>query len=260
MFWRDRKVQQDREAGMVFDWRRGHGSTYRLFLAVLVSASFWGGMLAFVKVKEPSPIPPKEGQIDLTVRNLDEEENRWLAELIDRKTLFQQRWEVTNHEVVDQTIAEKLMATTPRIYEPTLREIPLPELEGKLLNLPGRGANALPEPEQVASVKFVNEPVNWWIEVKVVEGPDGLEAFEFPFEWPDNPGLMSEGEFWSLVVTADWAGRVVAVEGWWEQADDVRTGAILNKVQSRPIEALSEKSGLRVWRLEARVVNRPSSE
>ena len=33
MFWRYRKVLRDRAAGMVFDWRRGHGSSYRVLIA-----------------------------------------------------------------------------------------------------------------------------------------------------------------------------------------------------------------------------------
>ena len=71
---------------------------------------------------------------------------------------------------------------------------------------------------------------------------------------------MSEGEIWSVVLTADWKGRVVAVEGWWEKSNDVRTAAVLSKIRSVEVKAQPKKGALRVWRLEARVANRPLEE
>ena len=260
MFWRHRKVLRDRAAGMVFDWRRGHGSSYRLVVAIIVSASFWGAILAYVDVREAEQVDPVDDQIDVTIVDLDADQNRWLAELIDRETLFQQRWDTTDSTVIDEAEKRALDANSPRVYELTLREISLPAPETKLLNLPGMGPGELPSPDPVESVVFATPPVNWWVEVGVVEGPEGVAPFAFPFEWPDDPKLMSEGELWSVVLTADWRGRVVAVEGWWEKSRDRRTQVILEKVKSQEIAALSGKGPLRVWRLEARVVNRPLSE
>ncbi|MFT6864603.1 MAG: hypothetical protein ACJAVK_003171 [Akkermansiaceae bacterium] len=260
MFWRHRKVLRDRAAGMVFDWRKGHGSSYRLVVAIIVSASFWGAILAYIDIREVIPLDPVDDQIDVTIVDLDAKQYRGLAELIDRETLFQQRWDTADSTVIDEAVVRALVADSPRIYEPTLREISMPAPETELLNLPGMGPGELPTPDPVELVVFATPPVNWWVEVGVVEGPEGLAPFAFPFEWPDEPKLMSEGELWSVVLTADWRGRVVAAEGWWEKVRDRRTQVILEKVRSREITALPEKGPLRVWRLEARVVNRPLTE
>lgn len=260
MFWRHRKVLRDRAAGMVFDWRRGHGSSYRLLIAFVVSGAFWGGIYRFVQVREVQPVELAQNEIDVAMVDLEADEYRGLAEVIDRKTLFQQRWNVSNSNVIDQVVAEILAATTPRVYEPTLRQVSLPEPEVKLANLPGMGPDALPEPDAVASVTYASEEPNWWIKVKVVDGPAGLKSLDFPFEWSQDPNLMSEGEIWSIVLTADWRGRVVAVEAWWEKANDVRTGPILNRLRSERIEPLPKMGPLRVWRLEAELVNRPANQ
>ncbi|MDA7507958.1 hypothetical protein N8504_06260, partial [Akkermansiaceae bacterium] len=94
MFWRYRKVLRDRAAGMVFDWRRGHGSSYRLLIACVVSVAFWGGVYGFLQLDDAGSVELEQNEIDVAVVDLDAEQNRWLAELIDRKTLFQQRWNV----------------------------------------------------------------------------------------------------------------------------------------------------------------------
>jgi len=89
MFWRHRKVLRDRAAGMVFDWRRGHGSSYRLLIAFVVSGAFWGGIYRFVQVREVEPVELAQNEIDVAMVDLDADEYRGLAEVIDRKTLFQ---------------------------------------------------------------------------------------------------------------------------------------------------------------------------
>lgn len=260
MFWRHRKVLRDRAAGMVFDWRRGHGSSYRLLIAFVVSAAFWGGIRGFVKVREVEPVETEQNQIDVSMVDLDSSLNGGLAELIDRKTLFQQRWKVSDATVIDRLVEDTLAATTPRVYEPTLRQISLPKPEVKLENLPGMGPGALPKPDAVASVTYATKEANWWIEIKVIQGPPGVKNFEFPFDWAQDPKLMSEGEIWSIVLTADWRGRIVAVEGWWEKANDARTVPILERIRSEKIEPMAEEGPLRVWRLEAEVVNRPTEQ
>ena len=258
MFWRYRKVLRDRAAGMVFDWRRGHGSSYRVLIAFVVSVAFWGGMYGFLEVREATSMELEQNEIDVAVVDLDAEQNRWLAELIDRKTLFQQRWNVNDSTVIDHVVEEAMAATFPRGYDPTLRQISLPQPEAKLANLPGMGPDVLPRPDAVSSVRYASEKGNWRIEVKIIEGPDGLKPFGFPFEWPQDPELMSEGEIWSIVLTADWRGSVVAVEGWWEKANDVRTQPVLDRLRSAMIEPVAKKGSLRTWRLEAEVVNRPA--
>lgn len=256
MFWRYRKVLRDRAAGMVFDWRRGHGSSYRLMIAFVVSATFWGVVYGFIQVREVGSVELEKNEIDVAMVDLNADQNRWLAELVDRKTLFQQRWDVSDPTLIDHVVDEAMVATLPSVYAPTLRQISLPKPEVKLANLPGMGPDALPRPDTVASVRYGTKKGNWRIEVKVVEGPEGLKPFDFPFGWPQEPKLMSEGEIWAIVLTADWRGRVVAVEGWWEKANDVRTQPILDRLRSVMIEPVPEEGSLRTWRLEAEVVNR----
>lgn len=258
MFWRYRKVLRDRAAGMVFDWRRGHGSSYRFFIAFLFSVAFWGGIYGFLQLDDAGLVELEQNEIDVAVVDLDAEQNRWLAELIDRKTLFQQRWNVNDSTVIDHVVEKAMAATFPRGYEPTLRQISLPQPEAGLADLPGMGPDALPRPDAVASVRYATKKENWWIEVKIIEGPDGLKPFDFPFDWPEDPKLMSEGEIWSIVLTADWRGSVVAVESWWEKANDVRTQPVLERLRSAMIEPVTIKGSLRTWRLGAEVVNRPS--
>lgn len=260
MFWRKRKVLRDRAAGMVFDWRRGHGSTQRLFLGLLVSGLFWGGLLAYVQIREPHEAVLEDDQIDVTLVDLDEEGNRWLADLIDRETVFQQRWEVGNSGQVEDEVERLLVDLTPRVYEPTLREISMPEVKVGLSDLPGWEAGVLPEPDQVEAVSFATPPVNWWMDVQVIEGPKGLGDFAFEFPWSGDASLMSEGESWIVVATVDWRGTVVSIDGGWEKAEDPRTREILDQIRSHEFGRLPTDGGLRIWRMEATLVNRPVLE
>ncbi|MFT6181371.1 MAG: hypothetical protein ACI9NQ_000356 [Paracoccaceae bacterium] len=259
MFWRHRKVLRDRAAGMVFDWRRGHGSTSRMIIAVIVATCFWGALLAYVQISDPDPPHPIDDQIDLTMVDLDARENRWLAELIDRETLFHRRWDVRDPSAIETEVVTALALKSPRTYEPTLREIILPGPDVSLVTLPGRGPTALPDPDRVDSVIFASPPVNWWVDVRVVEGPDGLAPFSFP--WPDSdPGReMSEGEIWTVLIGVDWQGRVLVNEPTIKSSNS-RTPVLLKKYRALKIAALPEKSPLRWWKLEARLANRPLPE
>lgn len=69
MFWRYRKVLRDRAAGMVFDWRRGHGSSYRLLIACVVSAAFWGGVYGFLQLDDAGSVELEQNEIDVAVVN-----------------------------------------------------------------------------------------------------------------------------------------------------------------------------------------------
>ena len=256
MIWRHRKVLRDRAAGLVFDWRRGHGSLGRMVFALLVSAGFWGVLLGYVRVREPVGVRVEEDQIDLTVVDLGEKRNQWLAALIDRETRFQQRWRVEPGERVEREVARLLAENSPRDYRARLREITLSEVMGEPRNLPGYGAEVLPDPDLVSSVTLSRPPANWWIEVRPIAGEAAIEPFAFPFSWPEDPALMSEGDSWLVVVAIDEGGAVVSLDGGWEKAGDPRTAAVLEEIRGRGLSGLKAGSGLRLVRLEARLVNR----
>jgi hypothetical protein len=260
VFWRHKKVLRDRAAGLSFDWRRGHGSTSRLvFAIILVTAVFWV-VLASVKIREPEGIALEDDQIDLTLIDLDDERNRGLAALIEKETLFQERWKVVEPARVDREVEKLLAATSPRIYQAKLQEMEMPVVMVPPQTLPGRGADVLPSPDQVESVVFATPPANWWIEVSAIAGPSGFEPLAFPFPWPDDPALMSEGDFWTVVATVDGSGRMVSIDAGWQKSKDPRTPQILEKIQELGLKKLSGNEGLALWRLEARLVNRPVSK
>lgn len=202
----------------------------------------------------------EDDRIDLTLVDLDQDENRWLSELIDRETLFQQRWDVSATDRVDRVVDEILTEYSPRNYEPVLQDIPRPEPRIELSNLPGWEAGVLPLPDEVASVTYAIPSPNWWIEVDRVSGPDGLEEFSFLFAGPSEPKLMSEGDTWTVVLAVDWRGVVVTIDAGWEKSSDPRTNWILDQIRARRFETLAGEGPLRVWRLRATLVNRPAEE
>ncbi len=259
MFWRHRKVLQDRAAGMVFDWRSGHGSARRLLVAGVVAISIWGALLAYVQISEPAAATVVAAPIDLTLVDLDAEENRWLGEQIDRETLFHRRWNVDDPSALTAATAAALAEQSPRIYQPTLREIPTPAERVTLATLPGMGPDSLPPPQAVPSIAFASPPANWWVEVRVIDGPATLAPFSFKWPDPDPERGLSQGEIWTVLLGVDWRGKVVVNEPTIKSSN-VRTPVILKKYRALTFLPLPKKSPLRWWKLEARVVNRPPPE
>jgi len=255
--WRARRVKRDREAGMVFDWRSGHGSTSRLIIATLVSGSFWGGVWAYVQIRETKSSPLVDRQINLTVIDLDLESNRWFSKLLERETLFHDRWEVSETAALDEEISSILEATPVRIYTPQLREIEAPKRDLTIEPLPGMGPKVLPPPEEIPETDFATPPVKWWIEIESVQGAGDWEGISF--EWPNPKEPMSEGEVWTLLAGVDSEGHVLTCSAW-EESDDARTPLILGRCRSASFPPLENPGPLRWWKLQARVVNRPIVE
>ncbi len=254
MLWRERKVLRDRAAGMVFDWRSGHGSSRRLFFAFIVALSFGGALFAYVRIREPEPTHFRHDQIDLTLVDLSSEQNRWLAEIIDRETLFHRRWDVADPSILESVVAASLAARSPRSYQATLRELSPPAPEVALTNLPGMGPEVLPPPEPFESVVAANPPVNWWVEVQVVDGPAGVQPFSFPWPAADDARELSEGEIWTVLLAVDWQGKLVVHEPISESVN-ARTSVILARCRKLKFPAVAPETPLRWWKLEARVVN-----
>lgn len=251
--WRIRRIKRDREAGLVFDWRTGHGSTIRQAISLVVVTSFFGALWAFVQIQGVSPSPLKDQQIDLTMVNLDLESNQWFADLLEREALFHDRWDVSSTVAIDREVARALAADPIRIYTPKVQEVPLPQDDLSLENLPGMGPMVLPPPEEMPLPEFAIPPVNWWIEVEPVEGDGDWKGFSF--EWPGAKGQMSEGEVWTLLVGVDWEGRVLTCSAW-EEAADARTSVMKEYCSNATFPALDERGPLRWWKLQAKVVNR----
>lgn len=254
---RTKRVQRDRAAGMVFDWRSGHGSFSRLLVAVLVSGAFWGALLTWVRISKAESGSISDRQIDLTVVDLDQESNRWLADLIDRETLFHRRWDVSQSPVLDQEIMRAISVAPVRSYTPRLREIsrPAPGLEIEFL--PGMGLQVLPPAEQTPPQEFATPPVNWWVEVRPVAGTTNWDGFAF--SWPNPKDQLSEGELWTLMLCLDWRGEVVLCSPW-EAVADPQTAVIVAHCRQPVYPALDSPGPLRWWKLQAEIVNRPLSE
>lgn len=250
--FRKRKLLRDRAAGMVFDWRRGHGTTYRLLFAAVVSASFWGALFGYVQIRQTKSIPLVDAPIDLTVVNLDSPQNRWLAEIMDREALFHERWDVSASRALDREIERASGSLKVAPYVPRLSEIPPFLPRPSLINLPDRGPGSLPPPEEVAPVIFASPPVDWWVEFRAIDGAPNWGGFSF--RWPDQKAALSEGETWTVLIGLDWQGGIVTSTAW-EDAADPRTPFILEKVRESNFPRLPKEGPLRWVKIEARIYN-----
>ncbi|YCM46290.1 hypothetical protein V2O64_09705 [Verrucomicrobiaceae bacterium 227] len=255
--WRARRVLRDREAGMVFDWRTGHGSATRLLVAAVISASFWAALLAYVQIRKTESSPLVDQQVNLTVMDLDLESNAWFSSLLERETLFHDRWDVASTAAIEEEISRALEVNPVPVYVPRLREIEPPKPDLAIELLPGMGPQVLPPPEDVPMVEFATPPVKWWVEIESVQGDGEWDGISF--EWPNPKDPMSEGEVWTLLAGVDWEGHVLTCSAW-EESDDARTPLILNRCRSAAFPALAQPGPLRWWKLQARVVNRPTVE
>ena len=260
--WRARRVKKDREAGLVFDWRSGHGSARRLLIAAVISVSFWGSLFSYVQFRTPVTSPLVDQQIDLALLDLGFEENRWFADLIERETLFYDRWDVSTSLALDEEISRALAATPVAIFDPRVHEISPPEPDLSAPALPGMGPDVLPPPREVDLPDLALPPANWWIAIEPIEGGTDWKGLEFPWPRSDDPGkknTMSEGESWTVTLALDWKGRVIVCEAW-EEVDDERTPLILSKIREAAFPALESEGPLRWWKLQARIVNKLLAE
>lgn len=253
MLWQIRKIHRDRAAGMVFDWRQGHGSWGRFLFAAMVSAAFWGSVLAFVEIRDPLDPALADDEVDLTLVDLDLPANRWLSDLIEKETFLNQRWNLPPSNFVDQWIAEITSAAPHRNYRPSIQPIGPPTPVPSLQSLPGFGPGNLPIRQEIERVPFEIPPMEWWIEVRTLDGPSTVVAFSAP--WTAD-GPMSAGETWIVTVGANRQGQVVVCESW-ENESDPRTPEILTLCRTQAWPADDQSSAIRWWRLEAKVVSRP---
>jgi len=256
MKWPPSRIKLDRAAGLSFDWRSRRGSVLRFLTSLIISSFLFGGLWAFVQIQEQAPPRLNDRQIDLTVVNLDLESNHWFSQLFEKESLYFDRWDVSSMGVVDREVARALAVTPVQLYDPTLEEILLPDQEMTLRNLPGMEPTVLPPPEPVALPEIRELPINWWIEVEVIEGEKTWEGFSF--EWPGPKDRMSEGETWTLLVGVDWEGHVLTCTAWDEQSDP-RTQLIKEYCFNTDFPALDQRGPLRWWKLQATVVNRLGS-
>lgn len=256
MRWHLRKIQRDRAAGMVFDWRMKHGSWGRFLFAAMVSLAFWGGVLAFVEVRETLDPRLTDDEVDLTLVDLNLPTNRWLSDLMERETYLHHRWDVAQSKFVDDWIHEITSKTPHRIYRPSIQPtgIPLPLIN--LQTLPGIGAGILPPRDEVRPEPYEIPPMEWRFEVRMIDGPTTIP--DFSTRWTSD-GLVTAGESWIVTVAVDPQGRVLVCESWENEADP-RTAEILSLCQNQTWPRREGDSHLAWWRLEAIIVSRPARQ
>lgn len=99
--------------------------------------------------------------------------------------------------------------------------------------------------------------MNWWVEVRPIDGAENWDGFAFP--WPDRQEQLSEGETFTLMLCLDWRGSVVLCSPW-EAIADPHTTIIEERCRQASFPALASPGPLRWWRLQAKIVNRPAAE
>ncbi len=248
MFLRGRRLVQDRKAGLVFDWRKGHGSFTRLVMAVALSSLFCGVLFSYVRIERPEEMPLLEQGKPVTMMNLALPENQWLADLIERESPFDGKWEVRNDLRLEEEMEQALGMVTPARYVPKLIEASFVEEISPLKSLPGE--ERLPLPEPVSWPKVARQPAQWWIEF---ESP-GHDWSDYAMPW-EQQEKISAGESWGFLVGLDPSGAVVScieLEGRGEET----TARLSEALQRAPFPENRRAKKIRWWKILAIAVNR----
>ncbi|MDA7882372.1 hypothetical protein N9A94_08720 [Akkermansiaceae bacterium] len=257
MIWRRRQVIRDRKAGMVFDWRRGHGSTGRLFFATIVSFLIFGIILGYVQFRLPEQPVLKEQMADVTFVDISEKSNRWLAEVFEEESPFAHRWEVASSKSLEEEITRQLSTVSPRHYQPALREVPLPEKPLTLVSLPGLGPKNIPPPEEVERKAVILPVARWALSVKPVSESGGWKGAII--DWEESDKRLSEGEVWTILLGLDWRGRVLNCSPLAGDEDEVGE-RVFKRLREARYPAI-ERHGAERWiTIEVRLVNLATEE
>jgi len=257
MIWRKRRVIRDRKAGMVFDWRRGHGSTGRLLFSGIVSCLIFGIFFGYVQLRHPEKPVLREQMADVTFIDLSEKSNRLFADTVNEESPFAHRWEVASSKSLEEETTRQLSTISPRDYQPALREIPVPKKIPTLAGLPGMGPKNLPPPDGVEREAVELPKSRWALSVKPVSGAGDWNGAII--DWDDPDENLSEGEVWIILLGLDWRGRVLNCSTL-SGDDDKFTTEILSRLRTASYPAVSREAADRWITMEVRLVNLVTEE
>ena len=257
MIWRKRRVIRDRKAGMVFDWRRGHGSTGRLFFSGIVSCLIIGIIFGYVQFRHPEKPALREQVADVTFIDVSEKFNRGLADIIDEESPFAHRWEVASSKSLEEEITRQLSTVSPRHYHPALREIPVLKKPLTLVSLPGLSPKNYPAPEEVERKPVKLPKSRWALSVQPVSGAGDWKGAII--DWDDSDENLSEGEVWIILLGLDWRGRVLNCSTLSGDGDEF-TREVLGLLRAASYPALKRNDPERWITIEVRLVNLVTEE
>ncbi|MEN8694911.1 MAG: hypothetical protein ACN4GG_09210 [Akkermansiaceae bacterium] len=248
-----KKLHRDREAGLHFNWHLKQSSFGRFLIAIPISLLFWGGVLAYVSIEKPAPAPLPQRSTELEFINLDSPENNRLSMLVDRASLFANRWDVRNEKKLESLISDTLLKVARHDYQVTLQEISARPDITPLKGLPGFRPDKLPPPEPV-KIKPRDRPTpEWWISVTQTSGKEPWEGFSF--RWEGDMLDLSAGASWTYQIGLDWRGRVISsvpLKGLREAT----SREIHDTLRVSTFPRIAEDSPTRWWLLKASAVDR----
>lgn len=252
-----KKIHRDREAGLHFNWHLKESSFGRLLIAIPISLLFWGAVLAYVEIEkaDPAPLPQRVSELELI--DLDSPENARLSMIVDRESLFANRWDVRDKDQLESLINVTLAQVSRRGYQVKLKEINTQPGIIPIKGLPGYRLDALPPPDPVEIKPLDRATPEWWIQVNKTSGKEPWKGLSF--RWAGDDLDLSAGESWTFQIGIDWRGRVfssVPLKGFRESA----SREILETLRVSTFPRIAEDSPMRWWILEACAVDRLSNQ
>ncbi|MGC6426095.1 MAG: hypothetical protein ACON5H_03755 [Akkermansiaceae bacterium] len=248
-----KKLNRDREAGLHFHWHLPHGSVGRLLIAVPIALLFWGAVLAYVEIEKVDPAPLPQRAAELEIINLDSPENARLSMIVNRESLFANRWDVRDENKLELLVRDTLRNLSRRDYQVKLREIDSRPGITPTRGLPGFRPDKLPLPAPLEIKPRERPAPEWWIRVTKTSGDDKWDGLSF--RWQGDDLALSAGETWTYQIGLDWRGRVVStlpLKGLRESA----SREIHNTLRLSTFPRIAEDAPIRWWLLEARAIDR----
>ncbi|MFT5882173.1 MAG: hypothetical protein ACI9FG_000673 [Crocinitomicaceae bacterium] len=250
LFSRQKKLQRDRDAGLVFCWRGGQGgNSGGMILSVLIASSlfalaFWGVSLDF---KATKPEVRKYAKI-LLVDQFSTEMALW----VDQNSPFPSRWDPLQDSSHQERVNDELdglfqQMTTPPSPWIDMPEVALPMSVPRLIEHGMVELGSLPKPLQNTQEKGVLALV------VLVDALGGLEKRK-PKEFSPMDVVIPEQAYGSalrFVVTLDAKGNVlfIAPAEWREGEYEMKIENWLRRQQFLP----SKSIGLEVGEVTVRV-------
>lgn len=248
-----KKLKRERAAKLHFDWHLQHKSWGRLLIAIPISLLFWGAVLAYLQIEKIEPTPLPERSTELEFINLDSPENARLSMLIDRESLFVNRWDVRDKDALESFIEGTLDKISHRPYQVQLQKIATLPALSTVNGLPGFRPDKLPPPQPVEILPRNRPTPEWWINVTKTSGLGSWNGLSF--RWEGAPLELSDGETWTYQVGVDWRGRIFSILPLKGLRDSV-SKEIHETLSISTFPRIAEDAPLRWWFLEASATDR----